>query len=89
MLVLSADKTGQALPGSTPSTTLICHYQMRLISSLSSLSVLTVMGGYSYKSGWGGGRKDKVFLKEILGRIRNFGKKCLFFGGILPILGWF
>ena len=47
------------------------------------------MGGYSYKSGWGGGRKDKVFLKEILGRIRNFGKKCLFFGGILPILGWF
>ena len=47
------------------------------------------MGGYSYKSGRGGGRKDKVFLKEILGRIRNFEKKCLFFGGILPILGWF
>ena len=31
------------------------------------------MGVYSYKSEWGGGRKDKVFLKEILGRIRNFG----------------
>ena len=31
------------------------------------------MGVYSYKSVGGGGRKDKVFLKEILGRIRNFG----------------
>ena len=25
-----------------------------------------------------GGRKDKVFLKEILGRIRNFGEKMPF-----------
>ena len=35
------------------------------------------MGGYSDKSGGGGGRKDKVFLKEFLGRIRNFWEKCL------------
>ena len=49
----------------------------------------TYMGVYSYKSGGGGGRKDKVFLKEILGRIRNFGEKCLFLGYILPILVWF
>ena len=39
---------------------------------------LIIMGGYSYKSVRWWGRKDKVFLKEILGRIRNFGKKCLF-----------
>ena len=37
------------------------------------------MGVYSNKSRrGGGGGKDKVFLKEFLGRIRNFGEKCLF-----------
>ena len=47
------------------------------------------MGVYSYKSVRGGGRKDKVFLKEILGRIRNFGENVPFLGDILPILGEF
>ena len=36
------------------------------------------MGVYSYKSVGGGGRKDKVFLKEILGRIRNLEKNFPF-----------
>ena len=36
------------------------------------------MGVYSYKSVRGGGRKDKVFLKEILGRIRNLEKNFPF-----------
>ena len=43
------------------------------------------MGVYSYKSVGGGGRKDKVFLKEILGRIRNFGA----FSSIWPKVGIF
>ena len=43
------------------------------------------MGVYSYKSVGGGGRKDKVFLKEILGRIRNFGA----FPSIWPKVGIF
>ena len=48
------------------------------------------MGVYSNKSVGGGGRKDKVFLKEILGRIRNFGSfliRIRNFGAFLKKIG--
>ena len=47
------------------------------------------MGVYSYKSVGAGGRKDKVFLKEILGRIRNLEKNFPFCSDISPIFGQF
>ena len=44
------------------------------------------MGVYSIESVRGG---DKDFFPGKLGRIRNFGKKCIFISDNLPILGGF
>ena len=57
---------------------------MELLSYNITEEITGYMGVYSYKS-VRGGRKDKVFLKEILGRIRNFGA----FSSIWPKVGIF
>ena len=52
------------------------------------LLMLTTIGGYSDKSGWGGVGKIR-FFKGISRKNKEFWGKIPFFCDILPIFGWF